>query len=202
MVRLSLPKTTWTRGVAVVLVVAATAFELFKLNLVSPEKPLSQFDLGLIDTVTFFLGGVGLLLVGAAISDAQRERARAPHGKSAFQRAIELYQALYRFVGTVDRQQEVLEQMAVKSNNKVSIDVVRMAFDTIRTQVSEQVLTASHAMDDWKSEFPSVVAEIEDEARAAHQVSPFVSTATATGSLGDLFSDTNGESDTGVGSSR
>lgn len=148
--------------VGVGLVIGAFVFELFKAYRASQSQPLTQLDLALFDAITFFLGGVGVLILGAVWSTSQSERARGPHGRSAFLRAVELYQALVRFQNGIDRQHATLQRLADRSN-KVSMDIVSMGFDTIKTQVGEQVLAAAHAMDDWRSEFPDAVLAATNE---------------------------------------
>jgi hypothetical protein len=146
----------------VALVIVAIGFELFKVYRASQREPLTQLDLALFDTITFFLGGVGVLILGAVWSTSQSEQARGPHGRSAFLRAVELYQALVRFQNGIDRQHETLQRLADRTN-KVSMDIVSIGFDSIKTQVGEQVLAAAHAMDDWRSEFPDAVLAATNE---------------------------------------
>src|SRR4051812_23324546 len=107
-----MPDVNWTLLLAVGFVIAALIIEVAKVTRAAEATPMTQLELTLYDALIFFIGGVGLLFAGAVVSNWQTERARAPHGRSAFLRAVELYQALARFRTTIDHQVSVLEQMA------------------------------------------------------------------------------------------
>ena len=74
--------------VGVGLVIGAVVFELFKAYRASQSEPLTQLDLALFDTITFFLGGVGVLILGAVWSTAQSEQARPDLARVASQTRI------------------------------------------------------------------------------------------------------------------
>jgi hypothetical protein len=132
----------------------------------TPATEVDALNLTLFDALIWFVGGFGLLLVGAASSRRQSDREQAPFGKSAFSRARALWQALVGFQRSIDDQLDVLEEEFASKPETLSFSVVRMAFTGIRRQVGEQIRAASDSMEDWQSAYPRVVDRIVSEGKS------------------------------------
>jgi hypothetical protein len=154
-------------ALGIALTVVATMMWILKIGYVAitPAADVVQLVLILFDALTWFVGGFGLLLLGAAWNRRQSDREQAPFGKSAFSRARALYQALVGFQQSIDDQLKVLEDEFSSKPTTLTIAVVRMAFTGIKRQVGEQVRAASDSMEDWQSAFPVVVDKIVNERR-------------------------------------
>lgn len=153
------PRVGWSGPLALV---GAVAVSIFKIWL-SGERSLSQTELALFDALTLVISVIGAIWIGQQVEQGQARQLIGPHGRSAFRRATSIFQALRRFERQIQTQRESLPTRTV--DGRVDVAIVEMAFDVFAAQVGEQVMAASHAMEDWRDIVPEDVEEMERQAR-------------------------------------
>ncbi len=115
------------------------------------DRTLTQLELALLQFFMLAAGLSGSYLFGKhATRTGARELVKA-HARPAFRRLLNLYNSLSRLAGAIGRERE---RHAASNDPGRSLDIL----DAI---VTEQILTASDALEDWRDIVPEDVKEVE-----------------------------------------
>lgn len=89
-------------------------------------------------------------------------KASAP---SAFRRVTGLYEAFGRLVQGINSRRQFLEEIGAENGGQVELGYVRLTFDALEAQVTEQLGTANDAVADWEDLAPTEVAALRAKAQ-------------------------------------
>lgn len=147
---------------------------LFFLGMViysgASEEPLTELELLLFQIIISGLGFAGSYLLGRRSATEAATEVIRPHAISAFRRVVSLYEALRRFVVTIEGQRErLLERADREPNGSVPFVQVDSTLELFIVQITEQIGTANDAADDWRDIVPNEVDRVEKALRARRE---------------------------------
>lgn len=161
----------WVHVAAISGLFIATAILAIVTVKVATSAPANRTAAALLQVMTLALGIVASVYTGRRTARTAAEDVLRPHARSAFRRVLSLFQAFGRLEQSIDDRTEDLTQIANANSGNVEIASVRLAMNALRSQVIEQVGTASDAMADWRDIVPEEVEKIEKRIRE-DQISP------------------------------
>lgn len=146
----------WLIGGSVVFVVAMLVYSAMK------DPPLTEVELLLFQIVIFGLGMAGSYLFGRSSAEQAARDVVRPHAISAFRRVVSLYEALRRFVVTIENQRSrLVGGPFASSDERIPSVQVDSAMELFIVQITEQIGTANDAVDDWRDIVPDEVERVE-----------------------------------------
>ncbi len=135
--------------IAIILIVASIAVAIIFVKEAS-EQPLTQLESVTLQSITLFLGLLGSFIFGRQSAKRAAREIIKPHARSAFRRLLSLFNSLSRLATTI--------QNARSSNIESTKDSA--VLDKLEAIVTEQIVTADDALEDWKDIVPDDVSEI------------------------------------------
>jgi hypothetical protein len=149
--------------VAVGVFILAVAVSVITVAVAVSSSP-NKLAAGLLQSMAFLLSIVAAFIFGRIASRKSAQDALRSHAKSAFRRSLSIYWAFRRLDDKINEQATTLDTIAAQRNGELDPMLVRLAMDTIQTQVQEQLGTSSDSLEDWRDIVPEEVKLVEDEA--------------------------------------
>jgi hypothetical protein len=119
-------------------------------SVVSMYRPLSGLENVLLQIFSLAIGMAGSYVLGRESASAAARELVKPHARSAFRRLLSLYSSLSRLALAI--------QNARPSGDTASLHV--SVLDKLEVMVTEQIVTADDALDDWRDIVPEEVEEL------------------------------------------
>ncbi len=135
--------------ISIILIVASIVVAIIFVKEAS-EQSLTQLESVTLQAITLFLGLLGSFIFGRQSAKKAAREIIKPHARSAFRRLLSLFNSLSRLATTI--------QNARSSNIESTKDSA--VLDKLEAIVTEQIVTADDALEDWRDIIPDDVAEI------------------------------------------
>jgi hypothetical protein len=129
------------------LVIASIALAAIFIMTAS-KRPLTQLEMVFFQVITLSLSISGAFIFGRESAMRAAREIIKPHARSAFRRLLSLYNSLSRLAASI---------ADARSSQSVKINPI---LDKLEAIVTEQIVTADDALQDWADIVPDDVDEI------------------------------------------
>ena len=133
--------------IALILIIASIALAVIFIMTAS-ERPLTQLEIVFFQVITLCLSISGAFIFGRQSAIQAAREIIKPHARSAFRRLLSLYDSLSRLATTITNARSP-EPM---KNNPI--------LEKLEAIVTEQIVTADDALQDWTDIVPDDVDEL------------------------------------------
>ena len=133
--------------IALILIIASITLAVIFITTAS-GRPLTQLEMVFFQVITLCLSISGAFIFGRQSAMQAAREIIKPHARSAFRRLLSLYNSLSRLATTITnaRSSEPMENSPI--------------LDKLEAIVTEQIVTADDALQDWTDIVPDDVDEL------------------------------------------
>jgi hypothetical protein len=134
---------------------------------ISAYRPLTSLEQTLFQILTLVLSLIGSADLGMRWAKAATEEQTRLQARTGLRRVLTLYASVARFGQLVEERRSLLGGIAMLSrNNTIPMTHVDQALDLLAVASTEQLGTASAALEDWRDLLPDEVEKLAQRAEA------------------------------------